>query len=182
METPPGYLLIEECFQFCDRTLNAMVSAAPLGDLQYCQTAKGATWQDVVGCFFLYFETRDVAKLNLGDSPIKYGALMGAMAQLVKQVLTWHLTNGNAHDCVQAMVCFNSEGSALGAKARCYLSHDSSGTADGVVIALNGCDPKMKYTGRSKPSKTQLVAGELASQKKRSDEMGLQVKRTKKKC
>ena len=82
---------------------------------------------------------------------------MGAMAQLVKQVLTWHLTNGNAHDCVQAMVCFKSEGSALGAKAICYLSHDSSGTADGVVIALNGCDPRMKYTGRSKPTKKQVV-------------------------
>ena len=180
-EALPGYQhVIEKCSQLCHRTLNAMVSAAPLSDLQYCQTAKGATWQYVVDCFFLYFETRDAAKLNLGDSPITYSALMGAMAQLVKQVLTWHLTNGNAHDCVQAMVCFNLEGSALGAKAICYLSHDSSGTADGVVFALNGCDPTMKYTGRSKPSKTQLAADELASQKRRSDEMGFQVKRTKK--
>ena len=78
---------------------------------------RGATWQSVVDCFFLYFETRDAAQLNLGDAPITYGALMAAMAQLVKQALTRHLTHGNAYDCVQAMVCFNSEGSALGAEA-----------------------------------------------------------------
>ena len=101
------------------------------------------------------------------------------MAQLVKQVLTWHLTKGAAYECVQAMVCFNSEGSALGAKAICYLSRDPSGTADGVVFALNGCDP-MKYKGKNRPSKTQLAAGELASQKRRSDELGFQVKRTQK--
>ena len=171
---------IERLSQLCQTALNAMVSAAPRSDLEYCQTAKGATWQNVVDCFCLYFETRDAAKLNLGDSPITYAALMGAMAQFVKQVLTWHLTNGNAYGCVHAMVCFNSEGSALGAKAICYLSHDSSGTADGVVFALNGCVPTMKYTGRSKPSNAQLAAGKLASQKRRSDEMGFQVKRTKK--
>ena len=78
------------------------------------------------------------------------------------------------------MVCFNSEGSALGAKAICFLSHDSSGAADGVVFALNGCDPTMKYKGKNRPSKTQLAAGELASQKRRSDELGFQVKRTQK--
>ena len=82
-----------------------MVSAAPHSDLQYCQTATGATWQNVVDCFFLYFETRDAAKLNLGDSPITYVALMGAIAKMVKQVLTWHLTNGNAYDCVQVYDC-----------------------------------------------------------------------------
>ena len=42
---------------------------------------------------------------------------MGALAQLVTQVLTGHLTKGVVYDCVQAMVCFNSEGSALCAKA-----------------------------------------------------------------
>ena len=69
------------------------------------------------------------------------------MAQLVKQVLTWHLANGRVYDCVHVMVCFNYEGYVLGANAICYLSHDSSGTADGVVFALNGCDPTMKYKG-----------------------------------
>ena len=63
------------------------------------------------------------------------------MAQLVTQVLTGHLTKGVAYDRAQAMACFNPEGSALGAKAICYLSYDPSGTADGVVFALNGCDP-----------------------------------------
>ena len=106
---------------------------------------------------------------------------MGAMSQLVKRVLTWKLTNGYAHDSVQALVGFNSEGEALGAKAICYLSHaKSSDTADAVVVALNGADPK-KYTGRNQPSKNQLIAGELASQKKRSSEIGYQVERTEKK-
>ena len=90
------------------------------------------------------------------------------------------LRPGVAYECVQAMVCFNSEGSALGAKAICYLSRDPSGTVDVVVFALNGCDPTQKYKGKNKPSKTQLVAGELASQKRRSDELGFQVKRTQK--
>ena len=156
-----------------------MSSAAPHSDLQDCRTTKGATWQNVVDCFFLYFETRDASKLSLGGSSITYTALTGAMAQLVKQVLTWHLTNGVAYDCAQAMVCFNSEGSALGAKAICYLSRDPSGTADVVVFALHGCEPTQKYKGRNKPSKTQLAAGELTNQKRRSDELGFQVKRTR---
>ena len=42
---------------------------------------------------------------------------MGALAQLVTQVLTGQLTKGVAYDCAQAMVCLNSEGSALCAKA-----------------------------------------------------------------
>ena len=45
------------------------------------------------------------------------------------------------------MVSFSWEGNALGAKARCYLSHDSSGQADEIVVNLNGHDPNMKYTG-----------------------------------
>ena len=98
---------------------------------------------------------------------------------MVKRVLTWKLTNGYAHDSVQALVGFNSEGEALGAKAICYLSHaKSSDTADVVVVALNGALPEMKYRGKKQPSKKQLIDGELASQKKRSSQIGYQVERT----
>ena len=85
--------------------------------------------------------------MKLSGARATCGALSGAMAQFINQVLTWYLTNGNAYDCVQAMVSFSWEGNALGAKARCYLSHDSSGQADEIVVNLNGHDPNMKYTG-----------------------------------
>ena len=94
-----------------------MSSAAPRSDLEYCRTKKGATWQNIVRCFFLYFETRDDSELSLTGSSTTFTALLGALAQLVTQVLTGHLTQGAAYDCAQAMVCFNSEGSALCAKA-----------------------------------------------------------------
>ena len=100
------------------------------------------------------------------------------MAQLIKQLLTWYRTHDKAYDCVQAMVCFSWEGIALGAKARCYLSHGSSERADGVVISLFGHDPKLKYTGRAKPTKTQMNASVLSSQKRRNDEMNFTVQQT----
>ena len=157
-----------------------MSSAAPHSDLEYCRTQKGATWQSIVHCFCLYFETRDDSELSLTGSSITFTALLGALAQLVTQVLTGHLTQGAAYDCVQAMVCFNTEGSTLGSKAICYLTNDPSGTADGVVFKVTGCDPTDKYSGKNKPTKTQLAAGELGSQKRRSNELGFQVKRTQK--
>ena len=40
---PAGVPDIEICFQACQRTLNAMSSAAPRCDLEYCRTQKGAT-------------------------------------------------------------------------------------------------------------------------------------------
>ena len=98
---------------------------------------------------------------------------MGAPAQFVTQVLTGHLTKGVAYDSVQAKVCLISEGSAFGAKAICYLSYDPSGAADGVVFKVTGCDPTDKYSGKNKPTKPQLAAGELGSQKRRSNEFGL---------
>ena len=67
---------------------------------------------------------------------------------------------------VQAMVCFDSEGSALGAKAICYLSYDPSGTTDGVVFKVIGRDPTDKYSGKNKPTKTQLDAGEFGQSNK----------------
>ena len=68
----------------------------------------------------------------------------------------------------------------MGAKAICYLSRGESGRADRVVFNLNGYNPTMKYTGKNKPSKKQLAAGELASQKRRCLDMDLNIKRTKK--
>ena len=126
----------------------------------------------------MYFETRDDSELSLTASSIAFTALLGALAQLVTQVLTGHLAKGAAYDCVQVMVCFNSEGSTLGAEAICYLSYDQSGTADGVVSKVTGCDPTDKYSGKNKPTKTQLAAGELGNQTRRSNELGFQVKRT----
>ena len=118
-----------------------MSSAAPHSDLEYCRTKKGATWQHTVHSFFLYFETRDASELSLIGSPIRFTALMGALAHLVTQVLAGHLAKGAVYDCVQAMVCFNTEGSTLGSKAICYLTNDPSGTAAGVVFKVTGCDP-----------------------------------------
>ena len=118
--------------------------------------------------------------MSLTGSPIRFTALMGALAQLVTQVLTGHLTKGVAYDCVQAMVCFTSEGSRLGAKSICYLSYDPPGTADGVVFKVTGCDPTDNYSGKNKPTKTQLATGELGSQKRRSNESGFKVERTRK--
>ena len=155
-----------------------MSSVAPHSGLEHSRTQKGATGQSIVHCFCLYFETRGDSELSLTGSSIAFTALMGALAQLVTQVLTGYLTKGAAYDCVQAMECFNSEGSTMGAKAICYLSYDSSDAADGGVFKVTGCDPTDKYSGKNKPTKTQLAAGELGSQKRRSNELGFQVKRT----
>ena len=59
----------------------------------------GATWQSIVDGFCLYFETRDDSELSLTGSSITFTALLGALAQLVTQVLTGHLTQGAAYDC-----------------------------------------------------------------------------------
>ena len=142
------------------------VFGCPHSDLEYRRTKKGATWRTIVHSCFGYFETRDASELSLTGSPIRFTALTGALAQFVTQVLTGYLTKGVVYDRVQAMVCFNSEGSTMGAQAICYLTYDSSDTADGVVLKVTGCDPTDKYSGKNKPTKTQLVAGELGSQEK----------------
>ena len=103
--------------------------------------------------------------MSLTGSPIAFTALTGALAQLVTQVLTGYLAKGAVYDCAQAMVALISEGSTMGAKAICYLSYASSDTADGVVLKVTGCDPTDKYSGKNKPTKTQLAAGELGNQK-----------------
>ena len=48
----------EKCFLTCENTLKALDSAAPLGDLAYCQTKEGATLQAVVHTLNSYFESR----------------------------------------------------------------------------------------------------------------------------
>ncbi len=97
---------------------------------------------------------------------------------MVKQVLTWRLVNGYRHECIQALVAFNRECRDLGAPAICYLSHDTMGVADGVIISLTGVDPQMKYTGSRKGSKRQLAQGALGSQARRSTDIGTIVPRT----
>ena len=66
----------------------------------------------------------------------------------------------------------------LGAKAICYLSHDTTGAANGVTISLTGADPRMKYTGSRKGTKRQLAEGVLGSQARRSTDIGTIVPRT----
>ena len=98
---------------------------------------------------------------------------------MVKQVLTWRLVKGNRHECIQALVAFNRNRQCLdlGAKAMCYLSHDTTGAANGVTISLTGADPRMKYTGSHKGTKRQLAEGVLGSQARRSTDIGTIVPR-----
>ena len=100
---------------------------------------------------------------------------------MVKQVLTWRLVNGYRHECIQALVAFNRQCSDLGAKAICYLSHDETGVANGVIISLTGADPVMKYTGKHKGTKRQLTEGRLGSQARRSTDIGTIVPQTQSK-
>ena len=67
---------------------------------------------------------------------------------------------------------------AAPAKAICYLSHDTTGAANGVTISLTGADPRMKYTGSHKGTKRQLAEGVLGSQARRSTDIGTIVPRT----
>ena len=104
----------------------------------------------------MYLETAGNQSLLLRGSAITFTALLAIVRNIAKQVLTWRLINGYRHECIQALVAFNRQGLDLGAKAICYLSHDTTGAADGVTISLTGADPRMKYTGSHKRHKTPI--------------------------
>ena len=104
-------------------------------------------------------------------SPITWASTSFArlhMNQLIKQLLTWYLTHDKVHECVQALVCFNEQGTILGSSARCYLSHNSAGWADSVKFKLSGLEPEKKYT---KPTHKQSDARVCGSQKRRSEDL-----------
>ena len=149
-----------------------------LNDLQYYKTRSGASWDEAAGCLEIYLETEGDQSLLLRGSAIKFTTLLGIVCRFVKQVLTWRLVNGYRHECIQALVAFNRQCLDLGAKAICYLSHDTTGAADGVTISLTGADPRMKYTGSHKGTKRQLAEGVLGSQARRSTDIGTIVPRT----
>ena len=97
------------------------------------------------------------------------------MNQLIKQLLTWYLTHDKVYECVQALVCFNEEGTFLGSSATCYLSHNPAGRADRVIFKLPGLEPEKKYTN---PTHAQSDAGVCGSQKRRSEDLHYIVRRT----
>ena len=107
----------------------------------------------------------------LNDEAVSFSQLLGIMSQLIKQLLTWYLTNCDyekMNECVFALVCFNDESEKLGASARCHLKYDSDGV--GVVFKKDQ-KPENKYTGRTRPTSTQMNAGVLQSQQCRSEDL-----------
>ena len=108
--------------------------------------------------------------MMLGGWPVYFNQLLAIMSQLIKQLLTWYLTHCDyekMNECVFALVCFNDESEKLGASARCHLKDDSDGV--GVVFKKDN-KPQSKYTGRTRPTSTQMNAGVLQSQQCRSEE------------
>ena len=165
----------ELVFEHCNEGLCSLDSAAPRDDLCYFQIDRGATWQQVVRERRRFFESVGKCRLTLNDSDITFNSLLFVMFQLIKQLLTWYLTHDKVHECVQALVCFNREGTFLGSSAMCYLSHNSSGRADRVIFKLPGLDPKMKYR---KPTHAQSDARVCGSHKRRSEDFNYIVRRT----
>ena len=166
-----------DCFCYW-KALEHHTEPGLLNDLQYYKTTSGASWDEAAGCLEIYLETEGDQSLLLRGSAIKFTTLLGIVCNMVKQVLTWRLVNGYRHECIQALVAFNRQCLDLGAKAICYLSHDTTGAADGVTISLTGADPRMKYTGSHKGTKRQLAEGVLGSQARRSTDIGTIVPRT----
>ena len=167
-----------KCFEAGLRTWELLKSAAPVDDLEWCYTTGGATWQPVVHCLDRFFESRGTCKLMLGGWPVTFIQLLGIISQLIKQLLTWYLTNCDdekMNDCVSALVCFNCASKSLGARARCHLKYDSDGVAHGVVFRTTGHKPENKYTRRTRPTKTQMNTGVLQSQQRRSDNIVLRI-------
>ena len=113
-------------------------------DLCYCHTSLGATWPQVVCELTRFFESVGKCSLTLNGSDITFHGLLFVMNQLIKQLLTWYLTHDKVHECVQALVCFNEQGTILGSSARCYLSHNSAGRADRVIFKLSGLEPEIQ--------------------------------------
>ena len=157
-------------FSQCQTVLKVLVLRAPAYSLQYFYTQQGACWSDIVDSFTEYYQTCCVdAELRLRGEIVTFTILLGAMCNIVKQVLNWKLGHDEVHESMLAMVAFNKECQVLGAKAISYLSKDDPAQA---MISLNGASPSDKYTGKSRPSQNQLATGELASLKRRSTEIG----------
>ena len=169
-----------DCFWYW-KELEHHTKPGLLNDLQYYKSTSGASWIEATGCLETYLDTEDDQSLLLRGSPIKFTTLLGIVCNMVKRVLTWRLVNGYRHECIQALVAFNRQCSDLGAKAICYLSHDETGVANGVIISLTGADPLMKYTGKHKGTKRQLAEGVLGSQARRSTDIGTIVPQTQSK-
>ena len=70
---------------------------------------------------------------------IPFHGVLHVLNQLIKQLLTWYLTHGKVYEVVQALICFNKQGTLLGSKAACYLSYpNSAGQPDTVIFKLCG--------------------------------------------
>ena len=164
------------CFR-CWIALGQQTEPGLANDLQNQQTKTGAHWDEAARCLEKYLETEGEESLPLRGSPITFSQLLGIFCSMAKQVLTRRLIQGYRHECIQALVAFNSQCHDLGAKAICYLSQDTTGEANGVTISLTGADPWMKYTDSRKGTERQLAEGVLGSQARRSTDIGTIVPR-----
>ena len=165
-----------KCLEAGLRTWESLKSAAPVNDLECCSTRHGATWQQVVHWLDQYFQAPllffDHGELMLGGWPATFPQMLGAMCQLIKQLLNWYLNECDDEEmnaCVSALVCFNEESKKLGGSARCHLKDDSFYGRFTVVIQLTGYKPEYKYTNRTLPTWKQMETGVLQSQQSRSE-------------
>ena len=120
--------------------------------------------------------------MKLNGSKVKIGQLMGAMTQLMKQLMTNYVGKGDP-ELVKAMIKFNEQSYILEADSRCMFTYDKdSGLFDGVIFKLS-LKPEHKYTKKKRPTKTQSKTGVLSSLKRRSSDcLMLKVPRTLRKC
>ena len=127
-----------------------------------------------------FFASVCTCSLTLNSSGTTFHGLLHVMSQLIKQLLTWYLTHDKVYEVVQALICFNKQGTLLGSKATCYLSHpNSAGQADNVIFKLYGLEPGRIYKNIThKQSQT----GVSASLKRRSEDLKFIARRTQRKC
>lgn len=120
--------------------------------------------------------------MKLNGSHVKIGQLMGAMAQMMKQLMT-HYLDKEGPECVKAVIKFNEQSHLLEADSRCMFTYDEySRRFDGVIFKLS-LKPEHKFTNRTRPTQFQRKSGVLRSLKGRSsDQLMLKVQRTKSKC
>ena len=169
----------------CLRNLEQLDSIAPKKELSYCQTEKGARWEAVIEAFKSYFDLqencRSVSDLKLNGLEVTIGQLMGAMTQLMKQLMTNYVGKGDP-ELVKAMIKFNEQSDILEADSRCMFTYDKdSGLFDGVIFKLS-LKPEHKFTNRTLPSHYQIEKGVLNSLTRRSSDcLMLRVPRTKRK-
>ena len=103
--------------------------------------------------------------MKLNGSPVDIGKLLGALTQLMKQLITQHLEE-NGPECVKAVISFNDQSSLLEADLRCSFIWDETGEAS--AVAFKNLKPDQQYTSRKKPTKAQMKSGVLGSVKRRS--------------